>query len=68
MAQIKPVPEGPGSLLLFVEITTEALPLDSRAASSSRQYSFIFLYFEKDWLPELNLSYSIVSIKSIVVE
>jgi hypothetical protein len=54
MAQIKPVPEGPGSLRLFVESTTAALDLDSRAASSSRQDSFIILYFEKDWLPEFN--------------
>ena len=68
MTQIKPLPNGPVSLRLFVETATEELPLDIRTASSSRQDNFIFLYFQKDWLPELNLSYSLVSIKRFVAE
>jgi hypothetical protein len=62
MTQIKPVPNSPVSLGLFMEIKTEPLPLDSRTASTSGQDSFIFLYFQKDWLPELNLSYPPASI------
>jgi hypothetical protein len=46
-----------------VETTTAALPLDSRTAYSSRLNNFIFLNFQKDWLPVLNLSYSAFSIK-----
>ena len=61
MTQIRPVPKGPVSLRFIVEITTEPLRLDRPIASSSGQDSFIFLYFQKDWLPELNLSYSLVS-------
>ena len=57
----------PVSLRLFGEITNEALRFDSRTASSSRQDGFVFLYFLfKEWLPEFNLSYSLVISKDFV--
>jgi hypothetical protein len=56
-------------LKVILEITTKTLPLDSRTACSSRQDSFIFLYFlHKDWLTEFNLSYSLFSFQKLVVE
>jgi len=54
MTQLTPVTKSTVSLRLFVEITTEPLRIDSRIASGSGQDSFVFLYFQKDWLLELN--------------
>jgi len=54
MTQITPVTKSPFSLRFFVEITIDPLRIDSRTASGSGEDSFIFLYFQKDWLPERN--------------
>lgn len=68
MTQIVPAPKPTVFKTIFVEITTKKLCFDTQSSPSSRQDSFIYLYFQKDWLTEFNLSCSPVSVKSLVVE
>jgi hypothetical protein len=56
----------PGNVMTL-QITNTELRLDTRISPSSEQESFIYFYFQKDWLPGFNLSYSPLSVKRLVV-